>query len=132
MWEFLQFVLGDAQDIRSRLQLQRPEVGLTSSTTGIVVETVKSDVPDLIFVTAQLRDDIHIQDRASLLISYRQGQPFPSKPHLALTIHREKGKIKLTAEGDTTPRTLALRPIKILLHDFTTDQVEEVGWSWEP
>ncbi|KAH8665393.1 hypothetical protein BGZ61DRAFT_431276 [Ilyonectria robusta] len=132
LWDFLQFVLGDAQDIGSRLQLQRPEVGLTSSKTGTVVETVKSDVPDLVFVTAQLGDNVHVQDRASLLVRYRQGQPFPGEPRLVWTINGEKGEIKLTAEGGTTPRTLASRPIKILLHDFATDHVEEVGWSWEP
>lgn len=96
------------------------------------METVRSDVPDLVFVTAQLRDDVHVQDRASLLVRYRQGQPFPGEPRLVWTIYGEKGEIKLTAEGGTTPRTLASRPIKILLHDFATDQVEDVGWSWEP
>ncbi|RYP00170.1 hypothetical protein DL764_006601 [Monosporascus ibericus] len=131
LWEFLLFVVGDAQDIRSRLQLQRPEVGLISSKTGRVVETIKSDVPDLVSVTASLPGDKYIQDGASLLVSFRRGQPFPGEPCLTWTIHGETGDIKVTAEGGTTPRTIASRPVKIVLHDFVTDQVQDVGWSWE-
>lgn len=50
MWEFLQSALGDFYDIRSRLQLQRPKVKLASK-AGAVIETVESDVPDLVSVT---------------------------------------------------------------------------------
>ncbi|KAH7141147.1 hypothetical protein EDB81DRAFT_844113 [Dactylonectria macrodidyma] len=97
-----------------------------------VVETITTDVPDLAFVTAVLKGNEYIQDGATLLISFRRGQPFPGMPHLTWTIHGEKGEIDFNVEGGTTPRTMASRPVKILLHDFTTDQVRDVDWGWEP
>ncbi|KAF9631062.1 hypothetical protein BFW01_g1924 [Lasiodiplodia theobromae] len=132
LWEFVQSILGDAHDIRSRHQLQRPKVGLISSQTGTTVETIESNVPDLVFVTASLKGEKRIQDGASLLVGFRRGQPFPGEPFLTWTIHGEKGEIKFTAEGGTTPRTMASTPVRILLHEFSTGQVEDVGWSWEP
>ncbi|UKZ74532.1 hypothetical protein TrVFT333_002202 [Trichoderma virens FT-333] len=131
LWDLLQFVLGDAQDIRSRLQLQRPQVGLLSSTRGTVIETIRSDVPDLASVTASLKGAKYIQYGASLFVNFRRGQPFPGEPHLTWSIHGERGEINFTADGGTTPRTMASRPINIVLHDFATNQVQEVGWSWE-
>ncbi|KAL1616836.1 hypothetical protein SLS56_011268 [Neofusicoccum ribis] len=132
LWEFLQYVLGDAQDIRSRLQLQRPEVGLISPKTATIAETINSNVPDLAFVTASLKGDKYVQDGASLLISFRRGQPFPGEPHLTWTIRGQTGEIKFTAEGGMTPRTMASSPVRIALHDFSTNQVQDVNWSWEP
>ncbi|KAH6655943.1 hypothetical protein BKA67DRAFT_534850 [Truncatella angustata] len=130
LWEFLQHVLGDAQDIRSQCQLQRLEVGLVSSETGTVIETVKSDVPDIAFVTATLKGNGFIQEGASLLVNFRRGQPFPGEPHVTWTINGEHGEIKFTAEGGTTPRTIASMPIKIVVHDFATGRVEDIGWNW--
>jgi predicted dehydrogenase len=97
----------------------------------MVVETVKSDVPDLISVTASLKGEKYIQEGASLFISFRRGPPFPGEPHLTWTIHGEKGEIKFTAEGGTTPRTIASKPVNITLHDFFTKQVQVIEWSWE-
>jgi hypothetical protein len=96
----------------------------------MVVETVKSDVPDLISVTASLKGEKYIQEGASLFISFRRGPPFPGEPHLTWTIHGEKGEIKFTAEGGTTPRTIASKPVNITLHDFFTKQVQVIEWSW--
>jgi hypothetical protein len=131
VWEFLQSALGDTYDIRSRLQLQRPKVGLTSK-TGAVVETVESDVPDLASVTALLRPNQYIEDGATLLITFHRGRPFPGEPNLSWTISGEKGEIKFTAEGGATPRTMASKSVKIVLHDFSTGEVRDVAWGWEP
>ncbi|KAH6867863.1 hypothetical protein B0T10DRAFT_419238 [Thelonectria olida] len=130
-WEYLLSILGDVEDIHSRLQLQRPQVKLISAKTGMMVETVKSDVPDLAFVTASLKGNRYVEKSASLSVNFRRGQPFPGEPHLSWGIYGEKGEIRFIAEGGTTPRTMASKPVSILWHDFSTGKVQEVGWSWE-
>ncbi|KZL70890.1 oxidoreductase family protein [Colletotrichum tofieldiae] len=131
LWEYITSTLGDVKEIHSRLQLLRPKVGLTSSKSGAIIDVVESNVPDLAFVTASLIGTDFVQDGASLLMSFRRGQPFPDDPHLTWMILGETGEIKLTAEGGTTPRTMASSPVRILWHEFATGQVQEVGWGWE-
>ncbi|KAH7231221.1 uncharacterized protein BKA55DRAFT_525411 [Fusarium redolens] len=131
LWEFLQYALGDTYDIRSKLQLQRPKVGLTSK-TGVMVGTVESDVPDLVSVSALLRPSQYIENGATVFITFHRGPPFPGEPNLTWTISGEKGELKFTAEGGTTPRTMASGAIKIELHDFSTGMVRDIPWAWEP
>ncbi|KAK2736517.1 oxidoreductase family protein [Colletotrichum kahawae] len=132
LWDYIISSLGDARDIRSRLQLLRPKVSLASSKSGAMAESVQSNVPDLAYVTASLAGTDLVQDGASLLMGFHRGQPFPGEPHLTWTILGETGAIKLTAERGTTPRTMASSPVRILWHEFVTGQVQEVEWEWEP
>ncbi|RYP76576.1 hypothetical protein DL771_001645 [Monosporascus sp. 5C6A] len=48
LFDFVQSALGEVQVEHSHLQLQRPDVKIRDVSTGKVVETVRSDVPDLI------------------------------------------------------------------------------------
>ncbi|KAH7154794.1 hypothetical protein DER46DRAFT_510738 [Fusarium sp. MPI-SDFR-AT-0072] len=131
LWEFLQYALGDAYDIRTRLQLQQPELNLTSKTGGIV-GTVESDVPDLVSVNALLRPSQYIEKGATILVIFQRRPPYPGEPNLTWTITGEKGELRFTAEGGTTPRTMASKPVKIELHEFSTGIVRQVPWTWEP
>ncbi|KAJ4993148.1 oxidoreductase family protein [Stagonosporopsis vannaccii] len=131
LWDFLQAVLGTAQNICSRVQLQRSDLKLLSSHTGTITETVKSDVPDLAFVTALFEGSDYVQHGAPLCLSFRRDLSDPSEPHLAWTIHGEKGEIRIIAEGGITPRTMASRPVTITVYDFATGERENVSWTWE-
>ncbi|KAF4428366.1 oxidoreductase family [Fusarium acutatum] len=131
LWEFLQYALGDAYDIRTRLQLQQPKADLTS-TTGGIVGTVESDVPHLVSVTALLRPSQYIEKGATTLVTYQRRPPYPGEPKFTWTITGERGELRLTAEGGTTPRTMASKPVKIELHEFSTEIVRQVPWAWEP
>ncbi|KAL6355328.1 hypothetical protein LRP88_10914 [Fusarium phalaenopsidis] len=131
LWEFLQTALGDVYDIRSRLQLQRPKVRLASK-MGAVIETVESDVPDLVSVTALLRPSQYVESGATVVMTFQKGEPFPGDPCLTWTISGEKGELKFTAQGGTTPRTMASGDVKIVLHDFSTGEISDIPWAWEP
>ncbi|TVY77942.1 Galactose/lactose metabolism regulatory protein GAL80 [Fusarium oxysporum f. sp. cubense] len=130
VWEFLQSALGDVYDVRSTLQLQQPRVSLTS-TSGIVVETVESDVPDLVSLAASLRPNAYISDSASIIITFYRGKPPSGEPSLTWTITGEKGKINITAEGGTTPRTMASKPVNIAIHHFGTGEIRDITWAWD-
>ncbi|KAJ4207663.1 hypothetical protein NW759_013893 [Fusarium solani] len=131
LWEFLQTALGDVYDIRSRLQLQRPKVRLASK-TGAVIATVESDVPDLVSVTALLKPSQYVESGATVVMTFQKGQPFPGDPCLTWTISGEKGELKFIAQGGTTPRTMASGDVKIVLHDFSTGEISDIPWAWEP
>ncbi|UNI24960.1 hypothetical protein JDV02_010673 [Purpureocillium takamizusanense] len=76
LFDQIQHVLGDMQDIRAQLQLQRPNVTLIeppssssssspSSSPSKVVEITRSNVPDLIIATGTLLPLIHQLQPAS-------------------------------------------------------------------
>ncbi|KAL2672157.1 hypothetical protein Neosp_012855 [[Neocosmospora] mangrovei] len=114
-----------------RFELQRSMVRLASE-TGVVIETVESDVPNLISVTALLRPSQYVGSGATVIITFQKGQPFPDDPCLTWTISGEKGELKFTGQGGTTPRTMASGDVKIVLHDFLTGEISDIPWAWEP
>ena len=77
----MQAIVGTGHDICSRIQLQRPNLKLLSSPTGTVTETVKSDFPDLAFLTS-FKSGKHIKDVNSLLLSFRRDQSNYKEPNL--------------------------------------------------
>ena len=86
------------------------------------IETVHSDVPDLILLDGVLNSG------ASLSVTFRRGQPFKGSPGFQWQIYGEKGEIQVTSSG---PSLQALDAgIKIRIHDFATDQVEDAPWQW--
>ncbi|KAJ6437445.1 oxidoreductase family protein [Purpureocillium lavendulum] len=148
LFDQIQHVLGDMDDIQTRLQLQRPDVKLCDPATRQVTETTRSNVPDLIIATGTLSASAAAaaaaaaaassgagaaQPGASVLISYRRGQPFAGSPGLVWTINGERGEIRLTAAGGPTLQSSAYtEPVTIEVHDFMSDEVETVDWAWEP
>lgn len=132
MFDQIQHVLGDVSNFKSRLQLQRPNVRVRDTKTNEVVETVESDVPDLVFATGTLSDSEISQAGASVLIRFRRGQPFPGQPALEWTINGEKGEIRLVSQGGTALHASGYSaPVTIQVHDYETEKVEDVAWKWE-
>ena len=131
VFDQVQHVLGDLGDLRARLQLQRPEVKLRGE-SGEVTETTRSNVPDLVIATGTLTASEVAQDGASVMVSFRRGQPFPSSPGFVWTVNGEKGELRLTARGGPTLQANAYtEPVTIEVHDFQTDAVDSVAWAWE-
>ncbi|MCJ1390860.1 hypothetical protein MMC18_003721 [Xylographa bjoerkii] len=127
----VQFVIGDFTDIQSTLQIQRPDVQIQNPATKAIIETVKSDVPDLVIVTGTLKESRISQEGATLLIRFRRGQPFPGEPPLVWTINGEKGEIRLLSPGGTALQATAnTKPVVLEVHDFETDSIQQVEWDW--
>lgn len=124
--------MGDIGNFKSRLHLQRPNVKLRDLATNKIIETVKSDVPDLIFATGTLKESETSQEGASVLIRFRRGQPFPGEAPLVFTINGEKGEIRLKAEGGTSLHANSYdAPVTIEVDDFETGKVEKISWQWQ-
>ncbi|EEU38030.1 uncharacterized protein NECHADRAFT_48319 [Fusarium vanettenii 77-13-4] len=132
LFDQVQYVLGDIANFKSRLHLQRPNVKVRDPATNKIIETVKSDVPDLIFATGTLKGSETSQEGASVLIRFRRGQPFPGEAPLVFTINGEKGEIRLKAEGGTGLHANSYdAPVTIEVDDFETGKVEEIAWQWQ-
>ncbi|RMJ18295.1 hypothetical protein CDV36_002061 [Fusarium kuroshium] len=132
LFDQIQYILGDINNFKSRLHLQRPNVKVRDLATNKIIDTVKSNVPDLIFATGTLKESETSQEGASVLIRFRRGQPFPGEPPLVFTINGEKGEIRLRAEGGTSLHANSYdEPVTIEVDDFETGKVEQVAWQWE-
>ncbi|KAK7748515.1 hypothetical protein SLS62_008555 [Diatrype stigma] len=131
LFEWLQFALGDLQDIESHLQIQRPDVPLRDAASGAIVETVRSDVPDLILVTGSLPASEHVRGGATVHARFRRGPAFKGEDPLVWTVAGEKGEIRLSASGGPSIGAMAHGdPLALEVHDFVTDAVESVEWAW--
>ncbi|TQV95627.1 oxidoreductase family protein [Cordyceps javanica] len=126
----LQYTLGDLQDATAHFQLQRPDVKLVDS-TGKVVDTITSTVPDLIIVNGTLNGAESIKQGATVSLRFRRGEPFKGEPGFVWSINGEKGEIRLTAVNGPTFHAFADNDtVAIEVHDFETDQVEKIDWDW--
>ncbi|OTA02633.1 hypothetical protein A9Z42_0030140 [Trichoderma parareesei] len=132
LFDQIQHVIGDLQNIQPHLQLQRPNVLLRDSATKEVVEVVKSDVPDLIIFNGNLAESQKAVEGANVLFRFRRGQAFPGEPGLTWAINGEKGEIRLQAfSGATLHANSYDAPVTIEVHDFASDKVEKADWSWQ-
>lgn len=133
MFDFVQEAVGQTETVQGFLQLQRPKVPIRDPKTGEIVETVRSDVPDLITTVGTLKASPTVEEGAQLSVRVRRGAPFPGEPSLKWFVNGEKGEIRLTS---TTSMALQLTDSKsevvLEVHDFETDQVETVDWNWAP
>ncbi|GKT40363.1 dehydrogenase aclE [Colletotrichum spaethianum] len=130
VFDQIQHVLGEADIQHSRLQTQRPNIRIRDPSTQEIVETVPSNVPDLVTATATLSSDFAVPD-ATLLLRFRRGQPFPGEPQLEWTINGEKGEIRLTSQDSAALQAFADGDgVRIQVHDFESDKVERVAWQW--
>ncbi|CAK5273618.1 unnamed protein product [Mycena citricolor] len=127
-FDLIQTVLGEAIDIKSQLQLQRPINNVRDPATDTVIDTVKADVPDLYIVTARLAESPTVVRDASLLFRFRRGAQFSGEPALVWSITGEKGEIRVTNQASSS---LHVPPAGIVVevHDFETDKVEKVDWE---
>lgn len=126
----MQSVLGEVTGLEVSLQLQRPNVKLRAG-SGEVVDTVVSDVPDLINVAGSVQESNGVQKGATLQVRFRRGQPFKGEPALTWHLNCEKGEIRLTAPSGTSLHADSYsEPVVIQVHDFVTDAVRPVLWAW--
>lgn len=89
-----------------------------------VVETVISNLPDLIIVHGTLASS-----QAPLDVRFRRGQAFKGSPGFEWIITGEKGEIKVSGPG---PALQAWDTgFKIELYDFATDEVRNLTWEEE-
>ncbi|KAL5603996.1 hypothetical protein FOVSG1_006746 [Fusarium oxysporum f. sp. vasinfectum] len=130
IFDQIQYLLGASTGIQGRLQIQRPDLRIFDPSSNETIETVKSNVPDLIAIQSELHGD-KVVDGATLLVRFRLGSPFPGEPAMVWTITGERGEIRLSAEGTTTLQAQGYEePIIIEVRDFATNEVDVVKWAW--
>lgn len=89
-------------------------------------------MPDLVIATGALAASDIAREGASVLVSFRRGQPFLGSPGFVWTVNGEQGEMRLTARGGPTLQANAYtEPVTLEVHDFASDSVEAVAWSWE-
>lgn len=104
---------------------------LRDNTTKTIVNTVISDVPDLITVTGSLSGSEVTQEGANLLVRFRRGQQFKGEPALTWHINCERGEIRLTSPAGTSIHASSYTdPVTIEVHTFDADEVRKVDWEW--
>ncbi|KAI1774407.1 NAD(P)-binding protein [Hypoxylon cercidicola] len=131
LFDFVQTALGEVEVLHSHMQLQRPDVKIRDPSTGKILETVRSDVPDLMFITGTLQASEYVASGATIHLRCRRGQAFKGEDPLVWTVNGEKGEIRLSATGGMSiPATGHAEPIAIEVHDFDTDEVQNVRWVW--
>ncbi|KAL0765926.1 hypothetical protein CaCOL14_011668 [Colletotrichum acutatum] len=133
LFDQVQHVLGEATIQHSHTQIQRPDVKIRNPSTQQIVETVESNVPDLLVATATLPPSNLVSAQgATLLARFRRGQPFAGEPQLSWTINGGKGEIRLTSHNSVALQAFAdVDGVKIEVHDFESGEVESVPWAWE-
>lgn len=128
----VQFVLGDVENIKANLTLQRPLTKIKDAATQEIIGTKTSDVPDLIVLSASLPESPTVQDKASILFRCRRGQAFKGEAPMVWTVSGEKGELRLVAWGGPAINALSYSaPLTIEVHDFATDEVENIEWSFD-
>jgi hypothetical protein len=85
----------------------------------------------LIKNTGSLPESSHVHDNARLVAYFLRGQPYPGDPSLSWTLTGERGTIRLTAPADISLQADAYgEPVTIAVHQFDTDKVDPVLWTW--
>lgn len=108
------------------MQIQRPDLKVRDTTSNEIIETVKTDVPDILALNGTVKES-----SATLSFVFRRGQPFPGTLPFAWTINFEEGELLLTSPSGTSLTTGSAGGVKIEVHHFDTDKVEEIPWTWE-
>jgi hypothetical protein len=78
-----------------------------------------------------LPESPHVRANASLIAYFHRGQPYPGDPSLTWTLTGETGTIRLTAPAGISLQADAYaEPVTIAVHQFDTDKVDQVLWTW--
>ncbi|CAG9983060.1 unnamed protein product [Clonostachys byssicola] len=130
IFDQVQHVLGTSTSIRSKLQIQRPNIRIVDPSSGASLKTVISDVPDLIMLHSQVKSKQAVQG-AALSCRFRLGSPFPGEPAMVWSVIGERGELRLTAWGSTTLQAHGYdKPVVLEVRDFATEKVENLDWEW--
>ncbi|KAK3315930.1 hypothetical protein B0H66DRAFT_273721 [Apodospora peruviana] len=129
-FDFLQSVLGEASPVKGHFQVQRPEGKVFDPVTRAPLETINSDVPDLVIITGTLAESEFVQKNATIHLSYRRGQTFPGEPELVWNVNGEKGEIRVTSPSSAALQVLPGSEMPVIeVHDFETGKVDKVDWE---
>jgi predicted dehydrogenase len=131
MIDYVHEVLGEWQESHMKMQIQRSALKLLGD-DGKANGTVKSDVPDLITVHGTLATNKGVTaPGATLMASFRLGQPFKGEPGFVWYIAGETGELRITALGPYLMSGDSFNgPITIEHHDHATDEMKDLGWDW--
>lgn len=133
MFDFVLSVLGELapESVHTKMQLQRPDVRIRDPESGRIVDTIHSDVPDLLSLHGALQPSPQTATSATLSFLFRRGQPFPGTPSLSWTINCEYGEIRLVSPSGLALQASAYdEPVTIHIHWFEDDRVEDVKFEW--
>ncbi|KAJ5091842.1 NAD(P)-binding protein [Penicillium alfredii] len=133
MIDYVHTVLGEFEAFDSRMQIQRPALRLLGKEKDGLPSQVVSDVPDLVVVHGRLAPGIQdLAENATLSVTFRTGQPFKDSPAFVWTINGETGEIRITSPSWSYLQSDAyVDPIRIELHRYGEDAVENIHWDWE-
>jgi predicted dehydrogenase len=111
-------VLGDFSSFQSLLSNQRPVVKIVKADGSVAKENAEKTNPDHFIIQGSLKSG------AVLSAMIRGGAPFKGSPGLEWSIYGEKGEIRITGPSAFIE---IFGTNSIQLHDFATDQIEEVA-----
>lgn len=131
MIDYVHQVLGGWEKFDAKMQIQRPELKIVGH-EGNITSTVLSDVPDFLSVHGTLASNNGITvPGASLVATFRLGPPFKGDPGLTWTIAGQTGELRVTAPGPYLMSGDSYNgPVNIEHHDYLTNQVKVLEWSW--
>ena len=110
--------------------IRYPEVGLRDG-AGNIIETVTSNVPDLVVISGPLPGSALVSEGANLTIRFRRGEQFKGDPGLVWTIEGDKGELRLISPSGPALNARAYdEPVTIEVHDYASDEVTSLEWSW--
>lgn len=99
--------------------------------TGEIVGTIQSDVPDLAVLIASMAESATVRDGATVLVRYRKGPSFKGEPAFVWSINCEKGEVRLVSPGGPALQlNVYSEPVTIDVHDFATDEMKSLEWNW--
>ncbi|KAL0939961.1 oxidoreductase family protein [Colletotrichum truncatum] len=131
LWDQVQHVLGEVENLTSHFQIQHPNLKIVDPSTRAVLETVQSDVPDLIIVAGTIVESSNIaQKTATVSGHFRFGATFPGEPRLKWSINCEKGEIRLTAGSSLLQARGYDEPVVLEVYEFGTGKIEAIEWTW--
>ncbi len=123
--------MGDIQNERAHFQLENPLLKLKDPNTHKTVDTVKTDVPDLVILTGSLRESTVAEENATVNIRYHRGPPFKGEPAFVWTIRGQKGELRLVSPGGPGLWSNDFpEPVTIEVYDYATEDVSAVEWQW--
>ncbi len=135
MLDFVLWTVGDLDpnSVQSKPQIQRRQIRIRDPSSGNIIETTSSDVPDLLSFHGTLKPSPLVASEATLSFLFRRGQPFPGSPALTWSICCENGEIRLTAPSlalGATAKDDKDNHVSIQVHHFDDDRVDDIVWEW--
>ncbi|KAF2267238.1 putative oxidoreductase [Lojkania enalia] len=129
--DFVCSAIGELEpgSVRTKFQRQRPNIGIKDMKSGKIVETVLSDVPDLLLLHGSFEQSLITAPSATLSLLLRRGQPFPGTPALSWSINLEKGELRLIGPSNASLTWGSKGGVSIQIHHYETDELEDVAWT---